>query len=34
MSKVNDVPTVKEAIKADREQFEDCTPCRVVGEFP
>ncbi|USP78522.1 hypothetical protein yc1106_05796 [Curvularia clavata] len=26
-----DTPTPKEALKQDRAQFEDCTPCRVVG---
>ncbi|KAF3040734.1 hypothetical protein E8E12_008235 [Didymella heteroderae] len=24
-------PTFKEALKQDRAQFDDCTPCRVVG---
>ncbi|KAF2628287.1 hypothetical protein BU25DRAFT_410379 [Macroventuria anomochaeta] len=24
-------PTLKEALKQDRAQFDDCTPCRVVG---
>lgn len=28
-----DTPTLKEALKQDRAQFEDCTPCRVVGTF-
>jgi hypothetical protein len=26
-------PTFKEALKQDRAQFDDCTPCRVVGTF-
>jgi hypothetical protein len=26
-------PTFKEALKQDRAQFDDCTPCRVVGMF-
>ncbi|KAH9873291.1 hypothetical protein J1614_005689 [Plenodomus biglobosus] len=25
------VPTFKEALEQDRAQFDDCTPCRVVG---
>ncbi|CAI6333546.1 unnamed protein product [Periconia digitata] len=25
------VPTFKEALKRDRAEFDDCTPCRVVG---
>ncbi|KAF2274955.1 uncharacterized protein EI97DRAFT_434523 [Westerdykella ornata] len=24
-------PTFKEALKEDKAQFDDCTPCRVVG---
>ncbi|KAH6633696.1 hypothetical protein C7974DRAFT_176929 [Boeremia exigua] len=24
-------PTFQEALKQDRAQFDDCTPCRVVG---
>jgi len=24
-------PTFQEALKNDRAQFEDCTPCRIVG---
>lgn len=27
----SDTPTLQEALKQDRAQFEDCTPCRVVG---
>lgn len=27
-------PTFKEALKQDRAQFDDCTPCRVVGALP
>lgn len=26
------VPTLKEALKNDREQYGDCTPCRIVGK--
>ena len=26
-------PTFKEALKQDRAQFDDCTPCRVVGKL-
>ncbi|EUC45354.1 hypothetical protein COCMIDRAFT_36930 [Bipolaris oryzae ATCC 44560] len=26
-----DTPTFRQALKQDRAQFEDCTPCRVVG---
>jgi hypothetical protein len=26
-------PTFKEALKQDKAQFDDCTPCRVVGMF-
>jgi hypothetical protein len=26
------IPSFKEALKNDREQFDDCTPCRIVGE--
>ncbi|KAF2745275.1 hypothetical protein M011DRAFT_141990 [Sporormia fimetaria CBS 119925] len=25
------VPTFNEALKEDRAQFDDCTPCRVIG---
>ncbi|KAH7082344.1 hypothetical protein FB567DRAFT_474780, partial [Paraphoma chrysanthemicola] len=24
-------PTFKEALKQDKAQFDDCTPCRIVG---
>lgn len=24
-------PTFKEALKEDKAQFDDCTPCRVMG---
>ncbi|KAF1843069.1 uncharacterized protein K460DRAFT_378299 [Cucurbitaria berberidis CBS 394.84] len=24
-------PTLKEALKQDKAQFDDCTPCRLVG---
>jgi hypothetical protein len=27
-------PTFKEALRQDRAQFDDCTPCRVVGAIP
>jgi hypothetical protein len=27
-------PTFQEALKNDRAQFEDCTPCRIVGTAP
>jgi hypothetical protein len=27
-------PTLQEALNNDRAQFEDCTPCRVVGTAP
>ena len=27
-------PSFKEALKQDRSQYDDCTPCRVVGELP
>jgi hypothetical protein len=26
-------PTFKEALKQDKAQFDDCTPCRVVGKL-
>lgn len=26
-------PTFQEALKQDKAQFDDCTPCRLVGEF-
>jgi hypothetical protein len=26
-------PTFKEALKDDKAQYDDCTPCRVVGEL-
>lgn len=25
-------PTLKEALKQDKAQFDDCTPCRIVGK--
>ncbi|KAF9741786.1 hypothetical protein PMIN06_006226 [Paraphaeosphaeria minitans] len=31
LSKDSGFPTFKEALKNDREQFDDCTPCRIVG---
>ncbi|KAH8701295.1 hypothetical protein GQ44DRAFT_55876 [Phaeosphaeriaceae sp. PMI808] len=31
MAQDNTAPTFKEALKQDRAQFDDCTPCRVVG---
>ena len=27
-------PTFKEALKQDKAQFDDCTPCRIVGRAP
>ncbi|OAL52802.1 hypothetical protein IQ07DRAFT_584825 [Pyrenochaeta sp. DS3sAY3a] len=27
----DDTPTLKEALKQDRAQYDDCTPCRIVG---
>lgn len=32
LPKDSGVPSFKEALKNDREQFDDCTPCRIVGE--
>ena len=29
-----DTPALQEALKQDRPEFEDCTPCRVVGMPP
>ncbi|KAL6709382.1 hypothetical protein ACN47E_001789 [Coniothyrium glycines] len=26
-----DIPTLKEALKQERAQYDDCTPCKVVG---
>ncbi|KAF2125867.1 hypothetical protein P153DRAFT_378680 [Dothidotthia symphoricarpi CBS 119687] len=31
MSREVATPTFQEALKQDRAQFDDCTPCRVVG---
>ena len=28
-----DIPTLKQALKEDRSQY-DCTPCRVIGALP
>jgi hypothetical protein len=31
-AKDSGVPSFQEALKNDREHFDDCTPCRIVGE--
>ncbi|KAF2249233.1 hypothetical protein BU26DRAFT_564892 [Trematosphaeria pertusa] len=31
MAKEQAVPTFKEALKDDKAQYDDCTPCRIVG---
>lgn len=32
MAKDDTTPTLKEALKQERAQYDDCTPCRVIGE--
>jgi hypothetical protein len=27
-----EAPSFKEALKQDKAQYDDCTPCRIVGE--